>query len=108
MKATMRILLVGNYPLGHQASMLRYASMLCEQLALHGHQTEIIQPQPIVGNRIVKSNLRKWLGYIDKYVLLPAKLLHVRRPSILYMCATTPIQSICHTGVVVAVLPAMI
>jgi glycosyltransferase involved in cell wall biosynthesis len=74
MAATMRILLVGNYPLDNQTSMLRYAEMLCRQLALRGHQIEMIQPQSIVGNLVSQRALRKWLGYVDKYIFFPAKL----------------------------------
>jgi glycosyltransferase involved in cell wall biosynthesis len=70
----MRILLVGNYPLDNQTSMLRYAEMLCRQLALRGHQIEVIHPQPIVGNGVSQRALRKWLGYVDKYIFFPAKL----------------------------------
>jgi glycosyltransferase involved in cell wall biosynthesis len=74
MTATMRILLVGNYPLDNQTSMLRYAVMLCRQLTLRGHQIEMIHPQPIVGNLVSRPALRKWLGYVDKYIFFPAKL----------------------------------
>lgn len=54
--------------------MLRYAAMLLEQLALRGHQTEIIQPQPVFGKLVSQPTMRKWLGYIDKYLLFPRKL----------------------------------
>ncbi len=70
----MRILLVGNYALDNQSSMLRYADMLCHQMALRGHQVEIIQPQCIIGNLVTQRTLRKWLGYVDKYLLFPPKL----------------------------------
>lgn len=70
----MRILLVGNYALDNQSSMLRYAEMLCHQMVIRGHQVEIIQPQCIIGNLITQRTLRKWLGYVDKYLLFPPKL----------------------------------
>jgi glycosyltransferase involved in cell wall biosynthesis len=70
----MRILLVGNYALDHQASMLRYAEMLCQQMTLCGHQVELIQPRAILGDLASKPFLRKWLGYIDKYVFFPSDL----------------------------------
>jgi glycosyltransferase involved in cell wall biosynthesis len=70
----MRILLVGNYPLDSQSSMLRYAEMLHQEIALRGHQVEIIQPKPIFGNLVAQPILRKWLGYIDKYLMFPATL----------------------------------
>jgi len=70
----MRILLVGNYPLDTQASMFRFAGLLCRHLALRGHQVEIIQPRPILGDLLGQPTLRKWLGYIDKYVFFPRRL----------------------------------
>ena len=70
----MRILVVGNYALDNQSSMLRYADMLCRQMALRGHQVEIIQPQPVVGNLVTQPTFRKWLGYVDKYLFFPPKL----------------------------------
>jgi glycosyltransferase involved in cell wall biosynthesis len=72
--AIMRILLVGNYALDNQWSMLRYADMLCRQIALRGHYVEVIQPQPVVGHSSRLRVVRKWLGYVDKYLLFPAKL----------------------------------
>jgi glycosyltransferase involved in cell wall biosynthesis len=70
----MRILLVGNYALDHQASMLRYAEMLRLEMTLRGHQVELIQPRAILGDLAVHPFLRKWLGYIDKYVFFPIEL----------------------------------
>ncbi len=70
----MRILLVGNYPLDHQQSMLRYSEMLRRQLVDKGHQVEVLQPSPIIGNLVSQPFLRKWLGYIDKYLFFPIKL----------------------------------
>jgi glycosyltransferase involved in cell wall biosynthesis len=70
----MRILLVGNYVLDNQASMLRYADMLCRHLTLRGHEVEVIRPRVIVGNLAVQPLLRKWLGYVDKYVFFPSQL----------------------------------
>jgi glycosyltransferase involved in cell wall biosynthesis len=70
----MRILLVGNYPLDNQASMLRFAGLLSRHLALRGHQVEVIQPRPILGDLLRQPTLRKWLGYIDKYVFFPWRL----------------------------------
>src|SRR5690242_11648460 len=68
-KAIMRILLVGNYKLDNQSSMLRYAEMLREKLSLRGHYVEIIQPEPRFGHLVSHEFIRKWLGYIDKYLL---------------------------------------
>ena len=72
--AIMRILLVGNYLLDNQASMLRYADMLCRHLTLRGHEVEVIRPRVMVGDLAVQPTLRKWLGYVDKYVFFPMQL----------------------------------
>jgi glycosyltransferase involved in cell wall biosynthesis len=72
--AVMRILLVGNYSLDGQSSMLRYAETLSQHAVLRGHEVEMIQPQAIVGNLFKGRALRKWFGYIDKYLIFPMKL----------------------------------
>ena len=61
----MRILLVGNYSLDGQSSMLRYAETLSQHAVLRGHEVEMIQPQAIVGNLFKGRALRKWFGYIE-------------------------------------------
>ena len=43
----MRILLIGNYPLDRQESMLRYAALLERELLARGHTVRLIQPQPL-------------------------------------------------------------
>lgn len=70
----MRILLVGNYKLDNQSSMLRYAEMLREKLSFRGHHVEIIQPEPRFGHLVSHEFIRKWLRYIDKYLLFPRRL----------------------------------
>ncbi len=70
----MRILLVGNYALDRQSSMLRYADFLRAGMVERGHQVEMIHPQPVFGNLVRRSGVRKWLGYIDKYLMFPPVL----------------------------------
>lgn len=70
----MRILLVANYAPDNQQSMSRYAEFLRNQMLLLGHHAEIIRPRPIVGDRVVQPSARKWLGYVDKYLLFPFRL----------------------------------
>jgi glycosyltransferase involved in cell wall biosynthesis len=73
-EATMRILVVGNYELDKQRSMRRYAETLREQLSLRGCQVEVIRPGTVVGDWVRQPGLRKWLGYIDKYLFFPLAL----------------------------------
>jgi glycosyltransferase involved in cell wall biosynthesis len=99
MAAIMRILLVGNYPLDHQTSMLRYAEMLSGQLGLRGHQVEIICPQPVVGGLVSRGALRKWLGYVDKYIFFPAKLRSRSQGfDVVHVCDHSNSMYLPHTG----------
>jgi glycosyltransferase involved in cell wall biosynthesis len=71
----MKILLIGNYQLDAIQSMDIFASMLENYLTQLGHQVRIIRPNPWFGKIISSPNsLRKWLGYIDKFVFFPAQL----------------------------------
>lgn len=83
----MRILLVGNYALDHQVSMLRYADMLCRQMSERGHDVEVVRPPAIFGKLSTRSSLRKWLGYMDKYLLFPLQLrLRAREVDLVHVC----------------------
>jgi glycosyltransferase involved in cell wall biosynthesis len=71
----MKVLLVSNYELDAQQSMLRYARWLQGSLEQRGHRMEIIHPAVICGALVSGKNpLSKWLGYIDKFVLFPLQL----------------------------------
>ncbi|MFN6460343.1 MAG: glycosyltransferase family 4 protein [Nostoc sp. DedVER02] len=71
----MKILLIGNYQLDAIQSMDIFASMLENYLTQLGHQVRIIRPNPWFGKVVSSPNsLKKWLGYIDKFVLFPAQL----------------------------------
>jgi glycosyltransferase involved in cell wall biosynthesis len=74
----MRILLVGNYPLDGQFSMLRYAELLRREMTSRGHEVTLVQPEPWVG-RLATGGLRKWLGYIDKFLVFPWRLRRLGR-----------------------------
>lgn len=71
----MKILLLGNYALDRQESMLRYASTLQVALCKKGHQVTLLQP-PIVFGKLtfVGTKLLKWFGYIDKFLIFPLLL----------------------------------
>lgn len=70
----MRILLVGNYELDGQQSMQRYAEWLKRGLEARGHQVEILRPSAFFGNAARGGALKKYLGYVDKYLLFPRRL----------------------------------
>ncbi|HEX8372046.1 MAG TPA: glycosyltransferase family 1 protein [Chthoniobacterales bacterium] len=68
-----RLLLVGNYRLDQQMSMLQYHDMLLQELGRRGVAVESIEPGALFG-KISAGPLTKWLRYIDKYFLFPGTL----------------------------------
>lgn len=67
----MRILLVGNYLPDAQQSMQRYADWLEQGLGRNGHQVRQIKPKACFSRLARHAGLKKYLGYIDKYILFP-------------------------------------
>lgn len=53
--------------------MPRFANMLAEGMKKRGHQVEIWSPEPAFYNLPFPKALKKWLGYVDQYILFPAK-----------------------------------
>jgi len=74
------ILLVANYRLDNQHSMLRLADLLEKGLLSNGIDVAVIRPEPFFGLLAPKCFLlNKWLRYLDKFVLFPFRLVaHVR------------------------------
>ena len=52
-------------------SMPRFAKMLSEGMKEKGHDVETLSPKPLFYNIPFKSSLKKWLGYIDQYLIFP-------------------------------------
>ena len=69
----MRIILLGNYPPDGQESMERFARMLDNGFRNAGVTTEIWRPVPVLAIKggPMNKGYRKWLGYIDKWVIFP-------------------------------------
>ena len=65
------ILLVGNYQIDHQHSMLKYATMLYETLLKELVDVHLVKPKVVFGRLDPKN---KWLGYLDKLILFPWQL----------------------------------
>lgn len=55
-------------------SMPRFASMLVNGMAERGHSTEIWTAQAKAYNLPSPSKAKKWLGYVDQYVLFPREV----------------------------------
>jgi glycosyltransferase involved in cell wall biosynthesis len=63
------VILLGNYPLDHQQSMLRFADLVRTRLERAGVEVETISPRGYLGRLARKGGLAKWFGHIDKYIL---------------------------------------
>ena len=70
----MRILLVANYEPDAQESMLRYAFWLQRTLKERGHQINVTAPKPVFSKFARRQRLKKYLGYLDKFLLFPRQL----------------------------------
>ena len=68
------VILIGNYPLDRQESMLRFRDLIQTRLESSGFSTESIFPRGYLGRIVQKGLFAKWLGYIDKYILFPPGL----------------------------------
>jgi len=81
-------MLVGNYTPDHQQSMLRFGHLLESELQKAGHTVKVIRPGVHLG-RLARTErgLGKWLRYVDKFVLFPARLRQA--------AATTDVVHIC-------------
>jgi glycosyltransferase involved in cell wall biosynthesis len=68
------IVLIGNYPLDRQESMLRFRDLVQSRLNATGYITASIFPKGHLGRLVAKGGVGKWLAYVDKYLLFPAGL----------------------------------
>lgn len=59
--------------LGSQ-SMPRYARMLAEGMKELGHSVEIWSPAPLFFKVAPIQSLKKWMGYIDQYIVFPFRV----------------------------------
>lgn len=70
----MKVLLVGNYVLDRQYSMLGFADCLMRELPTNGIAPTLIAPTAKLGQMGKTARSRKWLAYADKYLLFPKLL----------------------------------
>ncbi len=74
----MTIALLGNYIPDRQQSMLRFRALLSEQWTARGMDVRVLAPTPTLLTglrcRSGERGMGKWIAYVDKYVLFPARL----------------------------------
>ena len=68
------VVLIGNYPLDRQESMLRFRNLIQERLEASGYTIESVFPRGCLGELAQKGFFGKWFGYLDKYILFPPAL----------------------------------
>jgi len=78
---SVRLIIVGNYMPDHQESMNRFAHMLVNNYSQCGLSNELLLPPVFMGLFLKnsKNGISKWVGYLDKYFVMPIYL-------ILYRC----------------------
>ena len=81
------VLLIGNYALDQQHSMQRFGDLMLQGLRAAGVDVELVRPTPFFGKIFGARGIRKWFGYIDKYLLFPLPLRsRVARADIVHIC----------------------
>ena len=70
----MKVLLIGNLPMDGQTSMLLFQAVMERELRRLGCEVRLVTAQPLALRLPFPSRLRKWVGYIDKFVLFPFAL----------------------------------
>lgn len=84
----MKVLLIGNYTPDCQYSMLGFNRMLEAELNRVGHEVRTMRPEVRLG-RLGRAGTEraKWLGYVDKFLLFPARLREaVRWADVAHIC----------------------
>ncbi|ADV83223.1 glycosyltransferase family 4 protein [Terriglobus saanensis] len=84
----MKVLLIGNYASDRQESMLRFGNLLQRELESRGHEVTLLQPPERLGSTtLLGSGMRKWFGYVDKFLLFPRQLRRVKRQfEVVHIC----------------------
>lgn len=70
----MNLVFLTHPPFLNSLSMPRFASMLTNAMATRGHTIEVWTAQPKFFNMPLPASLKKWLGYIDQYILFPKEV----------------------------------
>lgn len=94
------VLLVGNYPADRLHSMDRFARMMLHGLTASGIPARLITPKPSLGLIPAGAFVRKWLGYIDKFLVFPKELKRsTANVSLIHICDHSNSPYVRRTGV---------
>jgi glycosyltransferase involved in cell wall biosynthesis len=67
----MKIVLFSHPAFLGQQSMPRFTNMLADNMRLRGHEVDIYSPKAYFHRLPLGGALKKWLGYIDQYLIFP-------------------------------------
>jgi len=82
----MKVLLIGNLPMDGQTSMLLFQAVIERELARLGCDVRLVTAEPLALRLPYPQRLRKWVGYIDKFVFFPLTLWrHVRWADVVHV-----------------------
>ena len=84
----MRILLIANFQPDEQESMARFCELIRRGLGDCGEKVAVLRPEPVFVRLLRGSGTgRKWLGYLDKYLLFPFALWSaVKSYDVIHIC----------------------
>jgi glycosyltransferase involved in cell wall biosynthesis len=70
-----KILILSNYALSNNQSMMRFADLLVQGLSARGHRVEVLRPSPVLGRLFPKgSSIGKLIGTVDRFIIFPLSL----------------------------------
>ena len=70
----MKLVFFTHPPFLKMASMMRYAAWLADGMRQRGHEVQIWAPEPYFYKLPVPARFRKWMGYIDQFLVFPRQL----------------------------------
>ncbi|MGJ8667814.1 MAG: glycosyltransferase [Patiriisocius sp.] len=65
----MKIIILSHPLFFGSKSMPRFASYLSEGMQKLGHSVEVVRPKPYLSKLPLKGAAKKWIGYVDQYVI---------------------------------------
>jgi hypothetical protein len=85
--SSLKVLLVGNYAPDDQASMRAFLRALERDLPKHGCELRVVAPPQRLQRFGRGPRARKWLGYIDKFILfIPGLAAQSRWADVVHIC----------------------